>query len=669
MAVIQPKAPARKSVIQKGTNFTYNPLTFAKEHKVKNFFEVFSAEEMIQKVKPLEFMGRKFIFFDTETYPTQLKNHNIPSSVVRRWVGTGKAAHPQDFPFCISICDGTNSYTLFDNLENKYVEMKKLSVIFDDPTIEKVAHNAKFDMHMFANIGMRIVGKIHDTVVIAKLANENRPGFKLVQLAEKLPTGIVKFEYMVDAYKKQYKIADYRNIAKELLTEYANADVWNCCQVFLSEYPVLIKDELISLYENELELMIVLWDMERTGMLTNPEYEAPLKDELQKLTDEAEQIIYDTAGGFFNINSGKQLYQVLLKLGVDQSIIQKSDKGNPVLDKEALNNLAEKHGVDIVVKILEFRKYEKLLGTYANGIYDQRDSNDRVHGSVNQTEATTGRMSITKPALQTLPKKDKRIRKIFVPAENYELWFMDLDQVEYRLFAHYAHAQGLIDAIKNGWDVHQATASIIYNVLYNEVTEEMRTKAKTVNFSLVYGQGDEASANSLKMSKADARRFKDKYFANIPEARPFIDQVQRITRTRGYIMNKYGRRRRLNENEVYKAPNALIQGCAADYIKHKLVRIYKFLKAYHYLTRMINIVHDEVIKEVHINETFLIPKLRWILSEFEEFRAPITAGIEKGNPSWGQKIEPEDVGFEPTTPEGEEAIANYNVFDGSVFDR
>ena len=190
------------------------------------------------------------------------------------------------------------------------------------------------------------------------------------------------------------------------------------------------------------------------------------------------------------------------------TLIKKTDKGNPKLDKDALANLAEVHDVSIVKKILEYRKYEKLLSTYANGIYDQRDAENRVHGSINQTEATTGRMSITKPALQTLPKKDKRIRRIFLPDDNHELWFMDLDQVEYRLFAHYAKIPGLIESIKNGYDVHAATAALLFNKDVNELIEKvhkgddeassLRSRAKTINFALIYGVGQDHLAEMLK---------------------------------------------------------------------------------------------------------------------------------------------------------------------------
>lgn len=672
MANIQPK---KRPVIKKGNGYIYNPETFAKEHKVPFFHVVDDPQELLKMVKPFPFRGRKIITFDTETHPYFPNSHVVPSTVVRRWVGTGKKAVPQDFPFCISICDGTNAYTIFDTVQNGFEKFKQLAPLFEDPTIEKIAHNTKFDMHMFANAGLRIVGRLHDTVVLSKLANENRNSFQLRDLAARKTGGIVKFEYMVDAYKQMNKVSDYRQIPRELLSEYANADVWNCFLTFTEEYEKLDRDDLIGLYDNECELMMALYAMERYGMPLDTSYEVELKDELQKLTDDAEKAIYDEAGSMFNINSGKQFYNVLMKVGVDPGLIKQTDKGNPKLDKDALNNLAEVHNVSIVKKILEYRKYEKLLSTYAYGIYDQHDAHNRVHGSINQTEATTGRMSITKPALQTLPKKDKRIRRAFLPDENHQLWFMDLDQVEYRLFAHYAKIPGLIESIKNGYDVHAATAALLFNKNVDELIEKvhkgdeeasaLRSRAKTINFALIYGVGQEHLAEMLKCSTTEAADIKARYFSTMPEARVFINTVYQVIKMRGYVKNFYGRRRRLDSDDCYKAPNALIQGCAADYIKYKVVDIYKYLNYHKLETHLINIVHDELVIDFNNDELEHVPVLRWLLSEFEKFRCPITAGVEYGNPSWGQKVEPDNVGFkEPDSFE----YRNYNVYDGSVFD-
>lgn len=670
--VIQAK---KTPVIKRGNGLSYNPETFSKEHKVANFYCVDTPEEILRRIQPFEMHERKFITFDTETHPFYPNSHVVPADVVRRWVGTGKHAVPQDFPFCISICDGTNAYTIFDSVDNDFKKFRALAPLFEDASIEKIAHNTKFDMHMFANAGMRIVGRLHDTVVLAKLANENRKSFKLRDIAAKLPEGIVKFEYMVDTYKQLNKVADYRFIPKELLCEYANADVWNAYQVFVNEYDSLIQDDLEDLYNNECELMVALYAMERYGMKVDKDYELPLKEELQNIADAAEQAIYDEAGRVFNINSGKQLYEVLMSLGTNSNWIGTTDKGNPKLDKDALNTLADKYDVSIVKKILEYRKYEKLLSTYAVGIYEQHGADARVHGSINQTEATTGRMSITKPALQTLPKKDKRIRSAFIPADDYQLWFMDLDQVEYRLFAHYAKIPGLIESIKNGHDVHAATAALLFNRDLPDLIKKvhkgdeeatgLRSRAKTINFALIYGVGQDHLATMLNCTATEAADIKARYFAAMPEARTFINTVYSVIKVRGFVKNFYGRRRRLDVDDCYKAPNALIQGCAADYIKYKAVKIYKFIQAHNLKTRLINIVHDELVMEVHKDDLQYIPTLRWLLSEFETFRCPITAGVEFGNPSWGKKQEPDDVGF--IAPD-DDSYLEYDVFNGAVFD-
>lgn len=671
-AIIQAKhAP----VIQKGNSLSYDPKTFAKEHAVANFFEYEDPQELLKVIKPMEFEGKKLLFFDTETHPYFKSSHDVPHNVVRRWVGTGKKAVPQDYPFCISLCDGINSYVVYDSYETGFTKLKQLAPLFEDESIEKVAHNIKFDMHQLHNIGMKIKGRLHDTVVLTKLTQENRRSFQLRDLAAKAPGGIVKFEYMVDTYKQMHKATDYRDIPRELMTQYTCADTWNDMCVFKREWPRLVADELVELYDTECELIVVLYAMERYGMRTNPNYHEELVDKLQKQTDEAEQAIYDEAGRFFNINSGKQIYDVLMNLAVDPGIIPTTDKGNPKLDKDVLQMLSDQYNISIVKKILEFRQSEKLLNTYAIGIYDQVDADDKAHGSINQTEATTGRMSITKPALQTLPKKNKSIRKMFIPDDGYQLWFMDLDQVEYRLFAHYARIPGLIEQINNGYDVHAATAATLFNKNLAELVKKvhegdeeatlLRSHAKTINFALIYGMGNQALANDLHVSLTEATDIKQRYFATMPEARTFINTVWEVIKIRGFVKNFYGRRRRLGADDAYKAPNALIQGCAADYIKHKMVNIYKFIKYNNLKTHMINVVHDEIIFQIAEDEVSYAPTLRWLLSDFDNFRVKITAGVEYGNPSWGEKVEPDNVDF--VAPENSDYLS-YNVYDGSIFD-
>lgn len=252
---------------------------------------------------------------------------------------------------------------------------------------------------------------------------------------------------------------------------------------------------------------------------------------------------------------------------------------------------------------------------------------------------------------------------------------MDLDQVEYRIFAHYARIPGLIESIKNGHDVHAATAALLFNKNVDELIEKvhkgddeansLRSRAKTINFALIYGVGQDHLAELLKCTPTEASEIKARYFSTMPEAKIFINTVYQVIKLRGFVKNFYGRRRRLDTDDCYKAPNALIQGCAADYIKYKVVDIYKYLMYNKLKTRLINIVHDELVIEFNKDELEHVPVLRWLLSDFSAFRCPITAGVERGEPSWGQKVEPEGVEFKE--PE-DKSYKNYNVYDGSVFD-
>ena len=633
---IKPKATP-KVVSNKAAQYEFK--------KYDQFIEVKTGEEMLQRLD----MTAGTIAFDTETFAFYKNAHECPANVVRRWVGKGKQASPQDFPFCISICDGKNSYVLYDGPYDNWQEIKKLSGLFADESVAKLAHNIKFDMHMLANIGIEVKGTLHDTVVLAKLTNENRPSFQLRDLAEALPDnkGIVDFEYLVDNYKRSNKVKDYRDIPIELMTQYTCADTWNCWQVFVNEYWHIPAENMESLYNTESELCRILFNIERAGMLVSPEYQEELVVKLSKEKDEAENAIYDAAGKVFNINSSAQLHQVLLEKEPAYTKLQQlTDKGNPKLDKDTLQRLGEVHEIRICKLILDFRQKEKLLTTYAVGIYEQADAENRVHGSINQTEATTGRMSITKPALQTLPKNNKSIRRMFIPEPGYTMAFIDLDQIEYRIFAHYGNAQHLIDRINGGYDIHAAVCVMLFHKNLDELVKlihdgdeestKLRSRAKTINFALLYGMGNKALADNLGLSVTEAGEIKKRYFDMIPEIKVFIEQVHKAISQRGYIRNKYNRRRRLKPDECFKGPNALIQGCAADYLKSKLVLVDKYLadkKSY-----MTNIVHDEVIFQIHNDELDIIPRLKYLLGDPDAFRVAVTAGVDISNKSWGDKI-------------------------------
>ena len=599
---------------------------------------------VLQQFKPFIWEGRKFMFFDTETYPYYESSQDVPPDRVRRWVGTGKNAVPQDLPFVISVGNGEQNWTLRGDPET----LCRLRPLFEWNDIEKVAHNIKFDMHMLENIGIVVNGRLHDTLVLAKIVNENRKTFTLRALAEE-HGGIIKYEDIVDHYKRAHRVKRYDKLPEILLGSYANADIYNCYLVFVNEYPMLEPENLNDVYETECACIRPLYQMERTGMQLDPDYEQPLKQELQAIADQMENEIYEAVGHRFNLNSTKQLYEALLVTGVDDSWIPKTDKGNPSLDKKAMDRLANFYHIDLVDKVLKYRQATKLLVTYAYGIYEQRDSANRIHANINQCEATTGRMSITKPAMQTIPRDDKHIKRAVVPGEGNYLVYIDYSQVEYRIYAHYMRSDHLIDLINRDYDVHAATAALLNREPVDNFIERLhsgdkeakaqRQRAKTINFALLYGVGVNHLCELLNTSYEEAARVKAEYFAAIPEANTFINKVQQLIIQRGWIRNFYGRRRRLSGSECYKGPNALIQGCAADVVKHRLVVLYNYIQKHGLDTKLINIVHDEVQLQVPEYELNHVPYFLDCLQELESFRTFIKADVEISNSSWADKKE------------------------------
>lgn len=602
-------------------------------------------DEVLRDFTPyVGFGDRKFIFFDTETKPIYKSSQDVPEGRVRRFVGTGKNAVPQDIPFVISVGNGESNWTLRGDPDT----LKRLAPLFEDASVEKVAHNIKFDLHMLNNIGIFPVGRLHDTLVLAKLVNENRKTFTLKEVARE-HGGIVEYEDMVEYYKRSHRVKRYDALPELLLGSYANADIYNCSRVFIEEYPMLEPEGLTDVYDTECECIWPLYMMEREGMQLDPDYEQPLKKELQSRADQMESEIYAAVGHKFNLNSTQQLYDALVSVGVDDSWIPKTDKGNPSLDKKAMDKLANFYHIDLVSKILAYRQATKLLVTYAYGIYEQRDSVGKIHANINQCEATTGRMSITKPAMQTIPRDDKHIKRAIIPGPDHWLVYLDYSQVEYRIYAHYMKSAHLIELINKGYDVHAATAALLNHEhvdsfmerLHAEdpVAKKQRQRAKTINFALLYGVGAPHLSELLGVDINEARQIKAEYFSAIPEANAFISQVQQIVVQRGYIRNYYGRRRRLKADECYKAPNALIQGCAADVMKRQLCVLYRYIVDNGLSTKLINIVHDEVQLCVPDDELIHVPRFKECLENKTDFRTHIEADIELSNRTWAKKEE------------------------------
>ena len=381
----------------------YDPDTFEQYRKV-NFREV-PAEYVLANIKPMEFdflPGRRFISWDTETYATMFPSNRMPSNVVRRFIKKQGSSDyiPNDFPFCISICDGINAFVVYDTLENQFQEFKKLEELFMDMSVEKIGHNTGFDRHMIANARVNIRGRQHDTYFLVKTAAADRIAYDLFGIAKELDDGVVEFETMLKQYKTRHKVTDYRQFPRDLMTQYTCADVWNTIYAFKEYYPLIITQNQIPIYDLENSMLVVSYAMERIGFMVDGTYEHELISELEKEATDAENDIYATAGCTFNINSGKQVAAVLDDLGYGHLVSYNKDTGNPKLDKDEKARL-ESLGVPLITKMNIFMNATKLLNTFARKLYEMRDAAYMVHPNFNTSEAKTGRFSISAPSCFT----------------------------------------------------------------------------------------------------------------------------------------------------------------------------------------------------------------------------------------------------------------------------
>jgi len=621
-----------------------------------NLIVVESADEMIKL-----FEGKKLLFCDTEDKPLTINSNELVAPHVRRWIGSGKNANPVDKIFCLSIGDGETFASLFDDSYDLKETIKIAKHFMEDASIAKVYHNIKFDATMLSNAGVKLRGRWHDTAILVKVIDENLQSYTCLSLA--FPLGGIKiFEDMVETYKKRNKIKDYSKMPRKMMGLYANADIFNVAKIWYHYEPLLDAEGVRELYDNEMAIAKMAFDMEQNGMRMDIENKDSLIAELQARKDKYEQLVYDEAGYVFNINSTAQLKKAIVATGVDESQFKTTEKGNVKLDKDEMKRFS-RMGVNIVNNVLACKQTEKLLTTYAVGMYSQADKEGYVHANINTGEAVTGRMSVTKPALQTLPKKDKTIRNLIIPTDGYRMFAYDLDQVEYRFYAHYSHDENLCEMIRKGYDIHKATAALIYNKPYEDVTDNERSAAKAINFGLIYGMGVGALADILGMTSTEASEFRARYFTALPKAKPFIDGVQRAVRQRGFIFNLYKRRRRLTPNECYKAVNSLIQGVAADYIKHQSILMYKYCILKNVDVKWLMFVHDEILFELREGQEEHLPFLRTLMSDFTNFRTYITAGAEECIDKWGNKKDMnEEIGFVEISPELMEEIKGVDIW-------
>lgn len=502
-------------------------------------------------------------------------------------------------------------------------EMQRILGIFkpvlENESIGKVAQNAKYDLRVLENHGVQVKGPLFDTMVAHFLLKPDQQKHGMDYLSETyLGYRPVSITSLIGEKGRGKVQKSMRDVDVEVVKEYAaeDADItWQLAETF---DPLLKADEVERLFhEVEMPLVQVLADMENEGIRIDIPALAQFSEELGADLLRLQEEIHAACGVPFNIDSPKQLGDVLfetLKLG--EGKVKKTAKtGQYQTSEDVLQELSNAHPV--IPLILDYRSLRKLKGTYVDTLPEAADPvTHRVHTSYLQTVAATGRLASNDPNLQNIPirtEKGREIRKAFVPRDNDHLLLSaDYSQIELRIIAHMSGDHNMQEAFRHGLDIHAATAAKVFNVDIAAVTREQRSRAKAVNFGIAYGQGAFGLSQNLGIPRAEAKQIIDDYFAQFPGVRNYMDEMIGFCRTHGYIKTLMGRRRYLPDitsaNNTVRAQaeriaiNAPMQGSAADIIKVAMVDIHRDLQRNGLRSKLLLQVHDELVFDAHVSE-------------------------------------------------------------------
>ena len=509
---------------------------------------------------------------------------------------------------------------------------------------EKVGQNLKYDLEVLKRYGITVNGFLYDTMIAHYLLHPDMK-HNMDDMSEYyLNYKPVSIESLIG--KKGSKQGSMRDVALENITQYASEDADITLQLKHALDAELDKDHLVKLFrEIESPLIQVLTDMELEGINIDVPALKKFSKELGTDIDSLKKKILGLAGIDFNVDSPKQLGEVLFDhLKIDEKA-KKTKSGQYVTREDTLQKMAGKH--EIIPLILDYRSVKKLKSTYVDSLPEMvNPDSGRIHTNYMQTVAATGRLSSTNPNLQNIPIRTERgryIRKAFIPrSEEYVILAADYSQVELRIIAALSEDQGMIQAFKDGLDIHAATASKVFDVPLEEVTRDQRGKAKAVNFGIAYGQGAFGLADNLNISRTEAREIIENYFVQFPGIQTFKEMAIEQAKAKGYAETLLGRRRYLpdinSQNGTVRAGaernaiNAPIQGSAADIIKLAMIDIHKTFEAEGFRSKMLLQVHDELVFDAHKEELETIrPIIRRKMETAYTIAVPLVVDINHGN--------------------------------------
>lgn len=566
-----------------------------KKDKHQQYETVFSEEQLDRWISQLE--KADLFAFDTET--TDLNYMNAKLVGLSFCIEPGHAAYiplAHDYPGAPKQLDIT-------------MVLKKLKPLLENNKLKKVGQNIKYDMEILANYGISLQGITFDTMLESYILDSSTQNHNMDSLALKhLGLKTITFEEVAGKGAKQIT---FNHVDVTKAATYAAEDADVTLRLHHALWPMLNKETgLRFVFESlEMPLVSVLSHIERNGVLIDTTMLSKQSHELETRLNEIENDIIKQAGCSFNLNSPKQLQEILftqLKLPV----LQKTPTGQPSTADPVLQELALEY--DFPKLIIEFRTLNKLITTYTKKLPEQVNPvTHRIHTSYNQTGAATGRLSSSEPNLQNIPvrtREGRRIREAFIAPPGFKIICADYSQIELRIMAHISKDPALLTAFSNNLDIHQATAAEVLGIPLDDVSHDERRRAKAINFGLIYGMSAFGLAKQMGVTRDIAQQYIERYFARYPGVKQYMDDTRALARQQGFVETLSGRRLYLPEINSKQIPrqkaaertaiNAPLQGTAADIIKHAMISLDHWLQTNKANAKMIMQVHDELVFEV-----------------------------------------------------------------------
>ena len=529
---------------------------------------------------------------------------------------------------------------------NKSVHEKSFEILrpfFESTEIIKVGHNIKFDIQVLHKYNIKVSSPIYDTMVAHYLINPDMR-HNLDTLSESyLNYSPISIESLIG--KKGKSQISMKDVSIDKITNYASEDADITLQlkgVFDKEIEVNNLNKIF--YDIEIPMINVLSEMETEGIKIDTSYLEKLDKEFEEDLEKLKKEIFKKSGEEFNLNSPKQLGEILFDKLKLVSKPKKTKTGQYSTSEEVLSSLANDH--KIIEDILEWRSLDKLQNTYVKSLPNEVSSlTNRVHSSFNQTVTTTGRLSSNNPNLQNIPIRTangQKIRRAFIPrGSDYILMAADYSQIELRVIASMSNEENMIDAFVNNQDIHTMTASKIYNVDPENVTREQRGNAKTVNFGIIYGVSAFGLSQQTDLNRSESKVMIDNYFLNYPGLKKYMSDQIDFARNNGYVETIMGRRRYLqninSQNNMLRsgsernAINAPIQGSAADIIKIAMININSEFKKRSFQSKMLLQVHDELVFDVYKSEKDQVKDIvKTTMESAIKLKVPLKIDLEFG---------------------------------------